>query len=347
MIEMKEKANIENSSWALVAKYLNHEASEEEARLVENWINSSGQNQKDFIVSKDLFEKAHIYYQSKRFDYKTAWNNVQLSINSQKTIALKQHKPVAFKAMKTIYRYAAAIVLITALGSLAYYFGFHGSSAGINEIASLDKQILKEVTLPDGSIVSLNGNSTLTYPDKFKGNTREVTIKGEAFFDIAHNAAKPFVITAGQAKIRVLGTSFNVNAYPETETIEVVVKTGKVEVTNQGQMADNQVILEPGEKGTLYKNKLKKTINQNPNYSAWLTHDLVFENTPMSEVIASLNSSYHITIIADDPEINNLNLTAHFTENQSVDYILDVIVLTFNLKLTVEDNTYILKSHKF
>ena len=347
---MKEKKNIENGSWSLLAKYLNHEANEEETKLVENWINSSKENNADFGASKEALEKAKLYYQSKRFDTATAWEKINANRNKVKTIAIKQPSKTAFKAMNKVFKYAAAIVLISVLGTLTYYFGFQNSPRNLNKVVSLKKQVLREVVLPDGSVVTLNSNSTLFYPSAFKGNTREVTIKGEAFFDIQPNAAKPFIITAGQASIKVLGTSFNVNAYPENDLVEVIVKTGKVEVTNRdGNTKESQVILIPGEKGTLIKpdNKLHKTINENPNYNAWFTHDLIFENANMDKVIACLNKSYHITIEAISPEINELNLTAHFRDDQSVNYILDVITATFNLELSVEDDKYLLRSQTF
>ena len=347
---MKEKMNIENGSWGLWAKYLNHEANEEETKLVEDWINSSKENNADFEESKNALEKAMLYYQNKRFDTKVAWEKINANRNKVKTITIEQPSKPAFKAMNKVFKYAAAIVLISVLGSLTYYFGFQNSLHNLNKVVSLEKQVLREVELPDGSIVSLNSNSKLVFPSEFKGNTREVSIKGEAFFDIKPNAAKPFIITAGQARIKVLGTSFNVNAYPETDVVEVIVKTGKVEVTNRdGKTKESQVILVPGEKGTLYKpaNKLHKTINENPNYNAWFTHDLIFENASMDKVISCLNKAYHITIEATGPEINELNLTAHFTDDQPVDYILDVITTTFNLELTVENDKYLLRSQMF
>ena len=86
---------------------------------------------------------------------------------------------------------------------------------------------------PDGSIVTLNRNSKLIFPKHFTKNVREVTITGEAFFDVKPNTSKPFIINAGNVQVKVLGTSFNVCAYPGTETVEVVVESGKVQVTRK------------------------------------------------------------------------------------------------------------------
>jgi transmembrane sensor len=124
-----------------------------------------------------------------------------------------------------------------------------------SEIISTPNQVINEYILPDGSVVALNSNSKLVFPKQFKGDTREVTIEGEAFFDVKPNAEKPFIINAGNAQVKVVGTSFNVCAYPETETVEVVVETGKVQVISKNNELTarlNEVFLVPGEKGTLF-----------------------------------------------------------------------------------------------
>ena len=116
-------------------------------------------------------------------------------------------------------------------------------------------------------MVTLNSNSKLEFPAKFASDKREVTITGEAFFEVKPNPEKPFVINAGGAQVKVLGTSFNVSAYPKTDAVEVIVKTGKVQVTQKTEQLEaetNEVILTPGEKGTFYAGSriLEKTVNR-------------------------------------------------------------------------------------
>jgi ferric-dicitrate binding protein FerR (iron transport regulator) len=178
-----------------------------------------------------------------------------------------------------------------------------------------------------------------------------VEIEGEAFFDVTPNPEKPFIINAGNAQVKVLGTSFNVCAYPETETVEVVVATGKVRVTNKFQEAttgiNREVYLVPGEKGTLiYKgNILEKTENKNPNYLAWKTHDLIFDEVPLHEVIECLEKVYHVDIQVEESEINDLVLKAHF-DKKPIDFVLNVVRLTFNLELSEENEQFTFSSRK-
>jgi len=237
------------------------------------------------------------------------------------------------------------------LGSAGYYFGFRNKVTEVySEIISSQNQVINEYTLPDGSVVALNSNSKLVFPKNFKGDTREVIIYGEAFFDVKPNPEKPFIINAGNAQVKVVGTSFNVSAYPESETVEVVVQTGKVQVISKNTEAltsVNEVYLVPGEKGTLFnKNStLEKSENTNPNYLAWKTRDFTFNEVPLNEVFQCLEKTYHVKIQVDKPELNDLILNAQF-DKKPIDFILNVVGLTFNLELSVEDEQYIFSSQK-
>ncbi len=162
------------------------------------------------------------------------------------------------------------------------------------------------------------------------------------------NPEKPFIINAGNAQVKVVGTSFNVSAYPESETVEVVVKTGKVQVINKNRETLpvlNEVYLTPGEKGTLFNssNILEKSENPNPNYLAWKTRDFTFNEVPLNEVFQCLEKTYHVKIRVEEPELNDLILNAQF-DKKSIDFILNVVGLTFNLELSVEDEQYVFSS---
>jgi ferric-dicitrate binding protein FerR (iron transport regulator) len=198
--------------------------------------------------------------------------------------------------------------------------------------------------------VTLNSNSKLQFPKKFKNNFREVTITGEAFFDVQPNPEKPFVINAGNAQIKVLGTSFNVSAYPENETLEVVVETGTVQVVSTEKLntlETAEILLKPGEKGTFVNSlgTLEKGLNSDPNYLAWKTHNLVFENTPLNEVVHYLNKTYHTDIQLKGKNLNNLVLTAQF-EKKPIEFILNVVQITFGLQLEQNNDIYILSENE-
>lgn len=344
---MEKKKDTGNFEWELVAKHLVNETGSREKSEMEAWLDQSEENRALVEESQKTLEKIDTYYQTKKFDPGAAWKNVhaQISPSKAKSIQLKKTRK---EVIAQFYKYAAIVVVALLLGSIGYFIGFRNQVPVYNEIISAENQVLNEYVLPDGSVVALNSNSRLEYPRKFRGDIREVTIVGEAFFDVKPDPEKPFVINAGDAQVKVLGTSFNVCAYPGDETVEVIVETGRVQVIHKTDdlLAETQeVFLTPGEKGTLFVgNKLlEKSVNTDLNFLAWKTRDLIFNKVPLHEVVRCLEKVYNIEIEITEPELNNLLYEGHF-DKKPVDFVLDVIRLTFNLELTVENEHYTLSS---
>lgn len=335
MPDMNKTDNIENRKWELLAKYFANEADSNEILEIESWANESEENRQDFIRNKRLSGKIEFYYRSKRFKTANAWEKICPQLIQNEPVRQLQAKK---STISIFLRYAAVILLLAGLGSVGYYLGFKTKNPVIvTQLVSADKQVVREAKLPDGTVVTLNSNTKITYSGQFSGNTREVKIQGEAFFEVVPDPEKPFVITAGHTQIKVLGTSFNVSAYPRSKTVEVVVETGKVQVSEQAQSA--KVVLVPGEKATFdnQTSKVEKTVNNDPNFNSWKTQNLVFDKTPLDKVFSDLEKTYHIEIETSDPKIGQLILTAQFNK-KPVEFILDVIRLTFNLELTAEED---------
>ncbi len=340
--------NIANVNDELLAKYLAGETTDRENQELEAWLNRSEENRKVLEASKKMLEKTDIYFRLQQFNTDGAWENVRRgsAVLPRKTIGLRYF---GRERRASLYKYAALIVLAIFLGSLAYYLGFQNRGAVFHqEIVTVQRQVLQSYVLPDGSTVTLNSNSKLTFPRKFKGERREVSIEGEAFFDVVRNPEKPFIIHAGNAQVKVLGTSFSVSAYPGNDRVEVIVETGKVQViqTNADLPAsENAIFLVPGEKGTVYaQNKTpEKAVNTDPNFLSWKTHDLVFDKVPLGDVIQCLEKTYHIDIQLMEPALNDLLYEGHFDQKPAT-FVLDVIRLTFNLELTGENNQFTLAS---
>jgi ferric-dicitrate binding protein FerR (iron transport regulator) len=242
---------------------------------------------------------------------------------------------------------AAAILVGALLLVSGYEFFYRPASSGtMLQVVATDK-VLNTVALPDGTFVSLNSDTKISYPKKFSGKTREVSIEGEAFFEVKPDKNKPFIIHAGKAQIRVLGTSFSVSAYPATKQVEVIVQTGKVQVVNKTseKQQTDELILTPGDKGTLVyaSNTMQKTTNQDPNFIAWKTRNLTFKATSLHEVIENLEKVYKVNISLADPKLNELLLTAQFND-YSLDFILKVIENTFPIEVQEIDGQYVLKA---
>jgi transmembrane sensor len=341
---MNSKNNIEEERWGLLAKSIYDEPRQTTTEVQ----NPSSEDLISDIKEKDhllrMAKKVDLYFELKKYPYESAWEKVQDQIQNK-----SQSKVTKFRRLisNPLLRIAAAI-LVTALLSVAGYDIYFDQVPSNKQIEiSVTNQVVKTFTLPDGTLVSLNSDSHLKYPPRFGKKTREVIIEGEAFFEVKPDKNKPFIIHAGNAQIKVLGTSFNVCAYPSTKSVEVIVKTGKVQVldkTNETKQ-NNELILTPGDKGTLMfsSNALQKTINQDPNFMAWKTRDLIFRATSLNEVISNLEKVYKVNIRLDDPKLNGLLLTAHFND-YPLDFILKVIETTFKMEAQSVDGQYILKA---
>jgi ferric-dicitrate binding protein FerR (iron transport regulator) len=338
---MKAKHEIKDREWELIAKSIYDGEPSSANEETENVVSVDVKEREEIAAIADQVD---LFFNLKKYRVEDAWVKVESRI--QQRPLLKETKFRSIMA-SPVFRIAAA-VLVAALLLVSGYAVIFNPSAKINLIeVSAGSQVLNSCILPDGTLVSLNSNTKLNYPEKFGKSTREVTIEGEAFFEVKPDKNKPFIIHAGNARIKVLGTSFNVNAYPESKQVEVTVETGRVQFlnTNTKSVQSNELILTPGDKGTLIyaSNSLQKTSNQNPNFISWKTHNLIFKATSLSEVIQDLSKVYKVDIRIADPELNKLLLSAQFN-NYSLDFILEVIETTLKVEIRRVDGQYILKA---
>lgn len=197
-----------------------------------------------------------------------------------------------------------------------------------------------QIKLSDGTKIWLNAGSVLKYPKEFKGDTREVYLSGEAFFDVAKDKKHPFIIHTNKMDTRVLGTSFNVQAYPDQTTQEVSVATGRVNV--KSTVTDENVYVTPGQK-VIFKsqnNKLQafKDVPLN-TISLWRKNIMVFEETPLSEVVATINRNYNVAIEVKNKNLNDLKISAYFKELPA-DQVIGLVCNIVNAQYKMDSGVY-------
>lgn len=177
--------------------------------------------------------------------------------------------------------------------------------------------------LPDGTSGTLNSGSKLEYSIPFAGH-RAVKLEGEAWFDVKHDAGDPFIVTIGDCSVNVLGTSFNVNAYPDSDYIEVVLAEGRV---NFVTAANKEIPLMPSER-LQYKQGVATTVAADPEqYHAWTAGKLVFRGDPMPEVVRRLERWYHVDIRLADKALEHYSFFATF-QDDTLDEVLKFLTMT-------------------
>jgi transmembrane sensor len=203
------------------------------------------------------------------------------------------------------------------------------------------------ITLSDGSRVWVNAGSRLVYPSKFVDKTREVFLTGEAFFDIEKNEEHPFIVKTVDARIEVLGTRFNVLAYPEDYSIQTVLVDGSVEIKKiKGGLFEKGLRLSPGELGYFnkktYETRIYK-VDVEP-YILWTEGLFSFSNTDLSRVVKKLERYYNVRIQFDDPFKGSIQITGKMDVTQGKDEVFEYLSKLTGLEfMDINDRHYVMK----
>lgn len=308
----------------LIGKYLSGETSVAENSLLEQWVAEDESNQKYFNQFKLIFDRAANVKTMHDFNPDAAWNKLRSRLNQQPKGKAVQLKPF----WEDIYlRVAASIIVILGVGFFLYR-SLDSSPANIVNVVASTK--IESDTLPDGSAVTLNKQTQLAYSFDKKAKTHRVKLKGEAYFDIQHKDDKTFIVEVDQLLIRDIGTSFNVKAYPETNTIEVVVEEGEVQLYTT---TSDGIFVRAGGKGVYNKTTKTFSVDQpEPNAAAYKSKHFVFTDVELGAIVLALNNVYDrkITIA---PHLANCRLTVTFSD-ETPEEIANVIAETLGLGVT-------------
>ena len=200
-------------------------------------------------------------------------------------------------------------------------------------VAADEKRV---VHLPDGSMVLLNKNSRLAYPRAFGDTSREVVLSGEAYFDITHLAGRPFVVHTGKLSTRVLGTSFNIRAYPEDKAISITVTSGRVQVMNERASVGMLVADEQIRYDVSSETVVQQKVDVRP-LVAWRPSEVSFDDITMEEAARRIGSSFGVTVHFVNPALKDCRVTASFYREDQLQEILTVLCAVNQMSYTIRD----------
>ncbi len=334
----------------LILKYLSGSINTEEQEILNAWLASSEENRKTLILFKQIWNTKE--KELSRRDLEAAW--YKLSARAGISLPFEDMKEkrshIYYPSMKTktrlsyqIMRYAAILLIIF---SLAYIFS--NEKLG-NQLKGQQEVVVQygkqnKIILSDGSKITLDAGSKLSFPEKFSEHSREVYLSGEAYFEVNPNPQKPFIIHANQATVKVLGTKFNVRAWHwNNNEVKVVVVEGKVAFTGEVKEEKATVIVDRGKMSYLTSThpqpSAPRKVNVEP-YLAWMNRDLILKNTPLYDVLDRLSRWYNLNFQLPSPVYNNVMITGTF-KKKPLDYILDTIGLMTQLDYKREGNTVV------
>ena len=255
----------------------------------------------------------------------------------------------------------AAILLLPLLGLSSYFLvqtitSNQTTDTKLSEqtVATLDFA-LPAVVLSDGTTVTLQEGSRLNQKNDFNGNTREVTLEGEGFFDIAHNPDKPFIVHAKGIKTTALGTVFTVKAMPGETSITVTVVEGKVKVEEGAKLlttleANQQFIygieIELSHEKMAEAEKVEVVVEKEVEKEKeinWQPYDLIFRNMPFSDIVRELAVKHSVNIVVENEELRRRRISTLLDNRNPIEMLLELLCTSQQAAYTVQGNTYVIK----
>ena len=351
-----------NNDIELITKVLSGETSEEEKEHLLDWIQESKPNKKLFFEIKDIWEVSHASTDG-RFNSDISWKRFKKQID---IIEEEEEKGKRRQIFRTFLKIASIVVISISLSWLVFSLtSLKTPSSAKNEVIT-PKGSKTQIVLPDGTKVWLNSGSNLTYYSDYNGQSRDVVLSGEAFFEVVKNPNKPFVVKTGKIDIKAYGTAFNVKSYPSDLFVETTLVNGEVTI-EQLTTKKTLAVLKPNQKSIYYKEnigpnlikilKLNKQKNSNDSIieidanenillaqtntetvTAWKEQKLYFTSETFDEIATKLERWYGVTIHLQNDELMNERFTGKFTHNEPLAQVLEAIKITTPISYSIKLN---------
>jgi len=319
----------------LLVKFLAGEATAAEKEYVQQWMQQDEKNRQYYDHFRLIWEESLQLAATIQVDENAAWQRFQ-----QRTEQAPAHSTGKVRALPArLARIAAILIIAAGLGWMAWYLLGDNSAEPIPLATLQTTNDVKSDTLPDGSVITINKNSSVTYPQQFKGKQRNVQLTGEGFFSVTPDKQKPFIVQAGNnIIIEVLGTSFNIKS--RDDSTEVIVETGHVQVSWNLE----KVSLQAGEKVVIKFNgdSVEKQAVTDRLYNYYRSRVIHCDNTPLNKLVPVLNEAYGVKIVFGRPELNEVPITSTFN-NLSLDSVLTILHETLDVTAVKQNDTIILR----
>jgi transmembrane sensor len=312
-----------------ILNYITGNCKPDEAKNIRNWIESDSENKREYIRLKNLYTLSSEATSGKEIEKE--YQTLKQKLGFKKSGVLHLFREVLKYAAIVIFTFSATYFLVNIETDKA------SKSEEIvwNEIV-VPKGQMSEFVFGDGTHVWLNSGSTLRVPVNSQANIREVHLEGEAFFDVVKKPDLPFVVHTRSLDVKVLGTSFNIQAYPDALNLETTLVEGRVEILNK-----NQVKLAELNKGELLSFSKSEKIGKiefvdTTPYYAWRDGKMVFKDKPLGDIAKQLERWYNVKINFNDESLKSFRFSGTILKNKPFDQVLQAIKLTAPIRYEIE-----------
>jgi len=322
----------------LILKYISGLASDDEKNQVLDWIDQNDENKK-------------LYSQLKNYWVLEGIKSLDASKETYESkTSFRDKKRKYYSGLSEVYRIAA--VLIIAISLFGAYLLFENNNDKEKKEAKqvfatfeyiVNTGVKGIVNLPDGSKIWLNSSSSIKCPEKFNADKREIELEGEGYFEVVSDKNWPmYVKTSKGYTVKVTGTSFNLSSYSNDNKLVVTLISGKISLLHQNNK--KEIIMNPTEE-IVIPDMQKPTLVKNANIeynTAWKEGYLLFDDSPMDEVIKRMERWYGVKFTINDTSILNYRFTANF-KSESITQVLEILRLSSNIRYNIDDTRITLK----
>lgn len=299
--------------WSHISRRVTGEATEEDVKQVDQWLDEKPSNRKIYQRLTETW----------RYDQPTSGDTSSLFESLRRRIIVYERKHVPLMArLHPLMKVAAILALILGSNFMVYQYTHQGKPVELTwqEIVVPRGNRMK-IVLPDNSSVWLNNETHLRYASDFSSGNRTVELSGEAFFDVHHDKSHPFIVKVGDQRIKVLGTKFSVNAYPEDQLIETSLISGSVEFdTNKEVNGKSKFIIEPG--NSLFYDKTNNSISsekiQSSYYQYWENGVYAFREESFESLAVKIKRIFNVEIVFKDEYLKKKTYTGTISINDNV-----------------------------
>ncbi|MCF8227111.1 MAG: DUF4974 domain-containing protein [Bacteroidales bacterium] len=316
----------------LISGFLKNELSENDRKELFHWVRQKPENRKYFDQLRDIWDAAHLKEYKNIYNRKEGWNSLHELIRQDERIARQK----TFRIIRNVFRYAA--VVIVTIASVYFFVSRNPQlvfSENLNQI-SVPFGEKTSVFLSDSTKVTLNAGSTLSYDNSFDYRNRKVYLRGEAFFEVSKNSSKPFIVNVDGLNVQVLGTKFNVKAYPDEHLVETILIEGSVQL--EIEESNKLLVMRPNEYVVYNKNTRQLTSSFEDPVELqvlWKDDVLAFRNKSLEMIARELERSYDRKIVFVDETLKNFHYSGKFITddiNEVLTTISKLSPMTYEIK---------------
>jgi len=300
----------------ILVRYYQGESTEEEKNEIQLWLESNTENKRQFIHERIRFDAS-------------------LIIDEKKLQTGRKDKT---KKITLGFLKIASVILILVGSSYLFSLYLTEEQQSVMQSIYVPAGNRTSLTLPDGSLVWLNSNTTFTYPNVFTKNVRHVELNGEAYFEVSPDKEKTFVVKTDKYNIEVLGTSFNVDAYADKPDFEIALFTGKVKLLREDSET-SPLFLEPGQMAHFIDNSLQVATVHSNNYR-WRDGLIIIEDKSFEEIMQVFEKYYGQQIIIENEKVKSSGYRGKLRIADGIDHALRVLQndVRFSYKREEETN---------